>query len=169
MNRRNFLDTTAVAAAGALVTTQTVSVLAGSSGARDSSVPSCLKRATDQDRREAVDPFFRSYYALKDLLDIDSFALHWAENGIRTEDHVLGANCGALRDRASVHASFGGLFTRAGTPGRFSKFVHATGDMRYGGLPEFVDVPGSFFASGFVNVLTGGLISRYVDAGIAGS
>jgi len=47
---------------------------------------------------------------------------------------------------------------RIDAPGRFSKFNHATGDLKYGIISEFINVPGTFFAWGFdlmtVNVLT---------------
>jgi hypothetical protein len=158
-SRRDFLHTaTFGAAAAGLLAVPGLSVIAEPS-----------KECGDafQSRREAAEAFLRSYYASKDGLDIDSLVLHWAETGIRFEDHVLGVDCAPLTDRNGIRLSFGGLFTAVGTPGRFSKFFHATGDLNYGVISEFVDVPGTFFARGFdlmtVNVLTGGLISHYID------
>ncbi len=158
-SRRDFLHTaTFGAAAASLLAVPGLSVIAK---------PSKVCGDPFQSQREAAEAFLRSYYASKDGLDIDSFVLHWAETGIRAEDHVLGVNCGPVTDRNGIRASFGGLFPRVGTPGRFSKFFHATGDLNYGVISEFVDVPGTFFARGFdlmtVNVLTGGLISHYID------
>lgn len=162
--RRDFLHAASVGvtAAGLLATG-----FPGAGPSIASAAPACPKLDPFQDTREAAEAFMRSYYASKDGVDIDSFVLHWAPTGIRNEDDVLGVNCGALGDRNSIRAMFGGWFTRIGTPGRFSKFNHATGDLKYGIISEFVNVPGTFFARGFdlmtVNVLTNGLISRYID------
>ena len=47
------------------------------------------------------------------------------------------------------------------------KFNHAAGDLKYGVISEFVDVPGTFFARGFdlmtALVFTNGLQSDYTD------
>ena len=142
-------------------------MLPNSTHLRTSSYQSCGELQDRQARQKQVELFFRSYYAAKDDVNITAFAAHWANSNIITHDHTLGNSCGPAGDNQSVIANFGSLFTAVGTPGRFSKFNHVTGDMRYGAMSEFVDIPGTFFARGFdlttTNEFQNGLIVRYTD------
>ncbi|HLH12890.1 MAG TPA: nuclear transport factor 2 family protein [Methylovirgula sp.] len=163
LNRRALLAAGAVSAIGAsLLSEARVEALTGNPN------PACEDLRNREAQQKEVELFFRSYYAAKDDLDIAAFAAHWASTGLLVQDHMLGVNCGPPGDNQTVIAgTFGPLFQAVGTPGRFSKFVHATGDLRYGVMSEFVDVPGTFFARGFdlmtANEMQGGLIQRYTD------
>lgn len=162
-SRRRFLSSAAVGAAGALLPGTPLEKMAGSllsaAGQKGSA-------ASDAVMRQQVEKFFKSFYDTKDALDAPAFAAHVADPNIYS-DAVLSGHCGAPATRQQFQDRFAGTFKRFPGPGKFSTFVHATGDMRYGAVVEYVDVAGSIFEVDAdvltVMELTGGLVSRNTD------
>jgi ketosteroid isomerase-like protein len=164
IDRRHFLRTAGISAAGLTLggTSSLRVAVAGPS-------PTCTMPGQDQQaQREEVEAFFRSYYDARDMLDIDRFMTHWADNAI-SEDVVFSANgpCATPQPKAAIRAGNMRLFGALKTPGRLAKFIHAVGDMKYGVVAEFMLVGGSFFKNpiDLMNVfnLEGGLISYKPD------
>lgn len=121
---------------------------------------------SDAEQRRKADAFFRSFYKAKDDLDAPAFAEHVADPNIYN-DAVLSGHCGAPSTRMAFEERFAGIFQRFGGPGRFSTFVHATGDIRYGAMVEYVDVKGSLFEVDLdlltVMEMKDGLVSKDID------
>src|SRR2546423_126408 len=119
VDRRNFLRTAVVGTAGL--------TFAGTPGlgvAAAPASPACSIPGQDQQtQQEEVEAFFRSYYDARDLLDIDRFMSHWAENAI-TEDVVFSGNgpCATPQTKAAIRAGNMRLFAALKTPGRLAKF-----------------------------------------------
>lgn len=140
MNRRKLLSAVMAGAAGARL------IRGSKAEAQPEKSGACVDMQNVVARRNRVELFFRSYYAAKDNLDADAMAAHWADSGVLLQDHTLNVRCNDTGSRKTIVDIFNVLFAKIGTPGRFSKFIHATGDMEYGVISEFVDLPGTFFA-----------------------
>ena len=164
LGRRQFLGSAALGAAGAILPAASLDALAAPllpTEARQGG-----KAGADSGQRQQVEAFFKSFYQTKDALDAPAFAAHVADPNIYS-DAVLSGHCGAPATRKEFQDRFAGIFKRFSGPGKFSTFVHATGDMRYGAMVEYVDVAGSIFEVD-VDVLTvmemkDGLVSRDTD------
>jgi len=101
----------------------------------------------DQDLREAVEAFGRAYYDAKDRLDARAFAAYFAD----PHDYLDPINgfCALAEPPRAVEDRYGnGMFKRIGVPGRLCRFLHATGDLRYGIVAECANLPGGVFADG---------------------
>ncbi len=97
------------------------------------------------DRREEVEVFCRSLYDAKDGLDAPRFASHFADPHIY-QDAALSGHCGALATPPALQERYAsGVFKRVGAPGKLCRFLHATGDMKYGAMVEVANLPGTFF------------------------
>jgi ketosteroid isomerase-like protein len=149
--RRSFLRAGVAAAAG----------LAASSADR-----LAFAAQTDQDQREEVEAFVRGFYDAKDRLDARTFASHFSD----PHDYLdpVSGYCAVLESSQAVADRYGtGMFKRIAVPGRLCRFLHATGDMRYGVVAECANLPGGVFADGCdlmaVMELKDGRISRNVD------
>jgi ketosteroid isomerase-like protein len=100
---------------------------------------------SDQAQREEVEAFGRSLYEAKDSLDAPRFASHFAEPHIY-QDAALSGHCGALATPQALQERYAsGVFKRVGTPGKLCRFIHATGDTRYGVMAEVANLPKTFF------------------------
>jgi SnoaL-like domain len=120
----------------------------------------------DQDQRETVEAFVRGLYDAKDRLDARQFASYFADPHDYL-DPVLGY-CAVSESPTAVADRYGtGMFKRIAVPGRLCRFLHATGDMRYGIVAECANLPGGVFADGCdlmaVMGLKDGRISRNID------
>jgi hypothetical protein len=122
---------------------------------------------TDQDQREDVEAFVRGVYDAKDRLDAQTFASYFADPHDYL-DAVLFGHCAALEPSQAVADRYGnGMFKRIGVPGRLCRFLHATGDLRYGVVAECANLPGGVFNAGCdlmaVMEIKDGRISRNND------
>jgi ketosteroid isomerase-like protein len=163
INRRRFLSSAAMAAAAqTLLGTSPFQAFAGNALAGATQTAS----AADAEQRRMVNAFFRSFYKTKDNLDAPAFAAHVADPNIYN-DAILSGHCGAPSTRKAFEERFAGIFARFSGPGKFSAFVHATGDVRYGAMVEYVDVKGSIFEVDLdlltVMEMKGGLVSQDID------
>jgi hypothetical protein len=164
VGRRTFLRSAAVGAAGVLGTSAVDDAIAES---LQESASQQKSAQSDQERREEVEIFCRSMYDAKDGIDAPKFASHFADPHIY-QDATGGGHCGALATPQALQERYAnGVFKRVGVPGKLCKFVHASGDMRYGAIAEVVNLPGSFYAAGLdlmgVLELKDGRVCRNTD------
>lgn len=127
------------------------------------------ERIASQVQREAVWDFFRSFYGDKDACNAAGFLSHFAKSPSSVyQDATLALVQSGYDQIASVFTGALGAVLAQRGPGRFSKILHATGDMRYGAVAEFVDPQGTFYSTNGFTVqavcdFDNGLIARNTD------
>jgi len=123
----------------------------------------------DQMRREQIWEFFRSFYYTKDLCDSVAFNANFAQSSADLyEDATLNITFNGYTEITAAFTNFlATALTKLG-PGRFSKIFHATGDLRYGGVAEYVDLKNTFYSTNGITIQTvfdfdNGLVARDTD------
>src|SRR5580765_2895888 len=120
----------------------------------------------NQGQGDDVEAFVRALYEAKDRLDARTFASYFAD----PHDYLdpVSGYCALLEPPKAVEDRYGnGMFKRIAVPGRLCRFLHATGDLRYGLVAECANLPGGVFNDGCdlmaVMELKAGRISRNTD------
>ena len=166
IGRRNFLSASAMALPTSIL-------LAGRYDA--SAIASPLFGEAQQElveaqvQREKVWAFIRSYYHAKGTGDVAGFLSHFYNSAkIVYQDATLGAT---MTGYPTIASAFQGFITNVNAilgDGRFSKPFHVTGDLRYGAIAEYVDLPNTFYGTNGITIQTvfdfdGGRIARDTD------
>jgi len=123
----------------------------------------------DEIQREQIWEFFRSFYGTKDLCDSIAFNAHFAQSTSDLyQDATLNINFSGYTQIAADFTFFLSTALAKLGPGRFSKVFHATGDLRYGAVAEYVDLKNTFYSSNGITIQTvfdfdNGLVARDTD------
>jgi len=153
--RRKFLRNATLGAVGATLATALPASRA-SAEELDCRVPAALLAD-----RQAFEIFCRNFFNAFDTLQVDATLAFYADNGVQ-EDQTLGDLSGVvggvpqpvcgLAPKSSIAIAFNKLFEKfraSPGPGNVSKFIHATGSMKFGGGVDFRSMPGTFRTSGY--------------------
>lgn len=123
----------------------------------------------DEIQREQIWAFFRSFYGTKDLCDSVAFNAHFAQSAADLyQDATLNFILNGYTQIADSFTYFLATALAKIGPGRFSKVFHATGDLRYGAVAEYVDLQNTFYSTNGITIQTvfdfdNGLVARDTD------
>jgi hypothetical protein len=179
VSRRTFFKAAAAGAAvGATLTSALTSAAASAGGLTSRQERDCddlLLR--QQAESEAIGDLSRACFVAMDQLDLDGWFSFFSDD-VFGQDGILGdmtdlfglpgplPNC-SLHPISLYRAFSQRMFAKVGIPGRFMKYVHATGSVQFGGAVDLHVMPNTFFQNGvdIVSYLTirGGKIVRRND------
>jgi len=183
-SRRTFFKNIAVGAAAGVTLASVFPAGAAAIGAIPDSASWDREKDCDNDlllrqqaQLEEIDDLTRAAFVAVDQLDLDAWMSFFSDDVVG-QDGILGnlsdvigspqplPACGA-HPKTQYREFFQLMFTRVGTPGRFFKFIHATGSAQYGAAVDVHVMPNTFFNNGvdIISYLTirGGKVIRRND------
>lgn len=155
-NRRKFLRNTTLGAVGATL----LNVLPSSQAVAmaSESYPDRTAALRHQAEREEFENFSRSFFEAYDSLNLDAFVDYFSDNASQQDATFgdLSVFSGVSSDQCSIHPKselrrvFTFLFERFRiNGGGVSKFIHATGNLKFGGAVDVKAMPNTFLRGGF--------------------